>query len=54
MIPHTQLSVKLENDYIIQQRNWESLAITKDILKNDKQKYIEWTQSSNYLVVICQ
>ena len=47
---HRQLSVKITNDYNIQQKNWENLEIIKNILQNDRQISVVRTQSNYFSV----
>ena len=47
---HRQSSVKIANDYNIQQKNWENLEIMKNIFQNHRQISVGWTQSDDFSV----
>ena len=44
------MSVKITNNYNIQQKKWENLEIMKNIFQNHRQILVVWTQS-NYFPV---
>ena len=45
-----QLAVKIANNFKIQQKNWETLGIMKNIFKNHKQISVVLAQSNYFSV----